>query len=183
MDKNLTKISKFLSLTLRHRPQTIGLTLDENGWADVEELIDKARAHGRTISLDLLSEVVAKNDKKRFVFSEDGTRIRANQGHSIEIDLDLEPLAPQDILYHGTARKYLNSIKQHGLMKRRRHHVHLSSDIQTALKVGARHGEPVIFKVHAGRMYRDGYVFYKSANDVWLTDQVPYKYLESTDHF
>ena len=113
MEKNLTKISKFLSLILRHRPQTIGLTLDENGWADVEELIEKARVHGRTLNLNLLSDVVANNDKKRFVFSENGTRIRASQGHSIEIDLNLEPVEPQDVLYHGTAQKYLNFIKQH----------------------------------------------------------------------
>lgn len=181
MGRKLNSMGRFLSLILRHRPQTIRLTLDENGWADVEELIHKVRTHGRELDPMLLSDIVTNNDKKRFVFSEDGTRVSASQGHSLEIDLGLESLEPQEVLYHGTARKYFDSIRQHGLMKKQRHHVHLSSDIDTATKVGSRHGEPVVFKVHAGRMHRDGFVFYRSANGVWLTDHIPYTYMEHVD--
>jgi putative RNA 2'-phosphotransferase len=173
MKPNLVKISKFLSLVLRHQPETIGLHLDAQGWADVEELLAKARQGPQPLTREVLEEVVATNDKKRFAFSVDGTKIRASQGHSIEVDLALAPQAPPEILYHGTADRNLPSIRASGLLKGKRQHVHLSLDEQTATKVGQRHGRPVVLTIRTGEMHCQGHVFFCSANGVWLTDSVP----------
>lgn len=177
MERELVRLSKFLSHILRHRPQRIGLTLDSAGWADVDELLAKANEAGKAITREQLERVVAENDKQRFSFSENGRRIRANQGHSIDVDLGLEPQVPPDLLYHGTATRFLDSIRHGGLNPRNRQYVHLSRDAATATKVGQRHGQPVVLVVEAGRMHRDGLKFYLSANKVWLTAQVPPEYL------
>jgi len=176
-EKELVRLSKFMSLVLRHQPEVIGLLLDENGWASVEELITKLQAKGFSVDHAILAEVVATNNKKRFAFSDDQTRIRANQGHSVAVDLQLKEATPLAVLYHGTAEKNVAAIQQHGLLKRNRQHVHLSVDKETAIKVGQRHGQPVIFHVLAKEMQEAGHQFYVSANGVWLTDHVPPKYL------
>lgn len=173
MANRLESTSKFLSLVLRHRPETIGLTLDPEGWVPVDALLEACRSHGRSIDRALLREVVETNDKKRFSFSPDGTRIRANQGHSVAVDLGLSPVEPPELLYHGTVAKFLASIRQQGLVKGSRQHVHLSKDEATARTVGKRRGRPVVLVVEAGRMALDGRLFYLSANGVWLTDSVP----------
>lgn len=171
------RISKFLSLILRHQPETIQLTLDENGWADVDELITKSAKGRMHFSFEELEEVVETNNKKRFAFNEDKTRIRASQGHSIDIDLALKPAQPPDFLYHGTAETNISSILAKGIDKRSRKHVHLSSDKETAAKVGIRHGKPVILTIRTNTMHEDGIAFYLSANGVWLTDFVDAKYI------
>lgn len=171
------RISKFLSLILRHQPETIGLKLDENGWADVEELRVKSAKKGRNFSLEELDEVVETNNKKRFAFNEDKTKIRASQGHSINIDLALKAVQPPDFLYHGTAEANISSILEKGIEKRNRQHVHLSADKETATKVGARHGKPTILTIRTGKMYEEGIAFYQSANGVWLTEFVDPKYI------
>ena len=177
--KDRTKrISKFLSLVLRHKPQHIDLELDKQGWANVNSLIGKAAKNARVVfSRDILEQVVANNDKKRFSFSEDGKSIRANQGHSIEIELGYETSIPPAILYHGTHPKAMNDIMRDGLKKMDRHHVHLSKDTATAEKVGARRGKPILLQVDTKTMHEDGHLFYVSTNGVWLTDHVPPKYL------
>ena len=171
------KLSKFLSLVLRHKPETIGITLDEQGWTDVGILLQKIQQGGKIIDLDTLKAVVANNDKKRFAFNTDETKIRANQGHSLKVELGYTPQTPPDILYHGTVEKFLDSIFQKGLDKRKRHHVHLSAETAIATNVGKRRGKPVILKVDAQRMHQDGLLFYLSENGVWLTEKVPVKYL------
>jgi len=179
MDVRITKgISKLLSYILRHSPETIKLKLDENGWADVNELIAKFDLYDLTLDLELLQYVVENNDKKRFAFNEDKTRIRANQGHSIAVELNLNETEPLEYLYHGTVEKFLPDIKTQGLQKMSRQHVHLSADKETANKVGGRRGKPVILIVNSGAMHRAGYKFYLSANNVWLTDVVPAEYIE-----
>ena len=177
MDQRTVQISKFLSLVLRHQPEKIGLRLSQSGWASVGELIEASRQRGIEFTLEELQNVVASNDKKRFSLSEDGLSIRANQGHSIEVELGYAPKAPPDVLFHGTAERFLTSIEQQGLIKGKRHHVHLSADVETATKVGRRHGKPVVLKVEAGKMCQDGFVFCLSANKVWLTERVPIQYL------
>lgn len=174
------KTSKFISLILRHNPGAAGIKLDEHGWADVEELIQGVNQAGKTLNMELLKEIVRTNDKQRFSFNEDGTKIRANQGHSIRVDVELKAVAPPDVLYHGTATRFLGSIlnAKEGLRAGSRLYVHLSKDYDTAVKVGTRHGVPVVLKVDAGRMARDGYTFYLSENGVWLVEEVPVKYLE-----
>ncbi|WP_436717367.1 RNA 2'-phosphotransferase [Roseiconus lacunae] len=170
--------SKFLSLVLRHRPEVIGVKLDPEGWICIDELISQANAHGKAITLELLHEVVATNDKKRFALSDDGLRIRASQGHSVSgVELNLEQKTPPKSLYHGTVAAFLDSIRATGLQKRSRHHVHLSPDEETATKVGSRRGKPIILRVAAENMHRDGHQFYLSANGVWLVDAVPPNYL------
>ena len=176
-EKELTRLSKFMSLVLRHQPEAINLVLDENGWASVDELLMKLQAKGFVIDNAILHHVVANNNKQRFTFNEDQTKIRANQGHSIPVDLDLKESVPPSFLYHGTAEKNIPAILQHGLLKQSRQHVHLSVDIETAVKVGQRHGKPVVLHVPAKQMQEVGYHFYVSANGVWLTDHVPPKYL------
>lgn len=171
-------VSKFLSLILRHKPETVGMELDENGWADVAELMTKMAQHQCVFTKEELEEVVATNDKKRFAFNETHTRIRASQGHSVNIDLSLQESEPPEYLYHGTAERFLEVIKREGLMKMSRQHVHLSSDKEMAAKVGGRHGKPVVLRVSSGRMHKDGIPFYLSENNVWLTDTVPVQYID-----
>ncbi|MBK1894793.1 RNA 2'-phosphotransferase [Chryseobacterium paridis] len=171
------RISKFLSLILRHQPETIHLKLDENGWADVEELITKSAHNRMHFTIEELDEVVETNNKKRFAFNKDKTKIRANQGHSIDIDLALIPQQPPEFLYHGTAEINIGSIMNKGIEKRSRQHVHLSADKDTATKVGMRHGKPVILTIRTGKMFEEGIQFYLSNNGVWLTDFVDAQYI------
>lgn len=173
MDSSSEKISKFLSYVLRHKPDSIGLILDANGWASVSDLIERASSASVLLTHDSLREIVRTSDKKRFALSDDGLRIRANQGHSVEIDLVLEPKQPPEILFHGTATRFLEDIRRDGLQRMSRQHVHLSPDEPTAIKVGQRHGKPVVLQIQAGQMWRDRQFFYLSANGVWLTDSVP----------
>lgn len=172
------KTSKYLALVLRHKPEKIGLTLDEHGWADVDELIEKTVRSGRKLDRESLEYIVRTNDKKRYAFNEDHTKIRASQGHTIPVDVELEETVPPDVLYHGTAEISLPSIMDKGLLKMKRLYVHLSKDVSTAIKVGQRHGKPVVLLIDSGRMYKDGYKFYLSANSVWLTEHVPAEYLQ-----
>ena len=169
--------SKFLSLVLRHQPQLIGIELDAQGWVNVDELLKQANAHGNDINLEQLQHIVETNSKKRFAFDETGQKIRASQGHSVEVELGYQPQMPPEILYHGTGEKSVPSIRATGLEKRDRQHVHLSRDMETAIQVGSRHGKPAVFNVLAGEMHKNGYVFYLSENKVWLTDSVPVKFL------
>lgn len=173
--------SKFLSLVLRHKPEEIGLVLDQNGWAAIDELIALANARGTNLSRAQIESIVENSDKKRFAISADGTKIRANQGHSVDIALGLSPQIPPERLYHGTATRFLELIRESGLHSASRQHVHLSSDLVTAEKVGSRHGKPVILTVESGQMARDGHLFYLSENGVWLTEAVPAKYLQMQD--
>lgn len=177
MPDQTVETSKFLSFVLRHQPESIGIQLDDQGWVDVEELLAAAGRHGRQLDRVLLERVVETNDKRRFAFSEDRLKIRANQGHSVEIDLGLVPVEPPDLLYHGTATRFLDSIRAGGLTSGERRHVHLSPDAETAVAVGRRHGKPVVLTVQAGRMHAAGHPFFLSANGVWLTDRVPTEYL------
>lgn len=176
-DKQEIRISKFLSLVLRHKPETIELRLDASGWTHTNELLEKLNSNDFEISIEDLKQVVANNDKKRFQFSEDYSKIRASQGHSLKVDLALEEKTPPDLLYHGTAEKNLTSIKKQGLLKGQRHHVHLSSDAVTARRVGMRYGKPVVLKVDSKRMMEEGVTFYQSANGVWLAEHVQPEYL------
>jgi putative RNA 2'-phosphotransferase len=177
MNPQQVQLSKFLSYVLRHRPDSVGLSLDEAGWVSVDELLEAARCHGQPFSRAALDEVVATNDKKRFCFSPDRLRIRASQGHSVPVQLGLEPLEPPELLYHDTVARFLDSIRRQGLLRGSRHHVHLSPDRETAQKVGSRRGRPVVLVVEAGRLHRAGRPFFRSANGVWLTEQVPPEYL------
>jgi putative RNA 2'-phosphotransferase len=177
----LIQVSKYLSLVLRHKPGKIGLAIDEHGWADVNELLLKLEAAGLRLDRATLEMVVEKNDKKRFTFSPDGQKIRASQGHSIPVDLDLEPVSPPELLYHGTALRFLQSIQEKGLLPKERNHVHLSKDVITAWTVGKRHGQPVVFLVKARQMEQEGYLFFLSANGVWLTAAVPPHFLVVLD--
>jgi len=176
-EKTKVRISKFLSLVLRHRPGTIGVTLDDGGWVDVSKLIAGSSRAGRAITRRQIDEVVATNDKKRFEFSDDGLRIRASQGHSVNVDLGYQPAEPPEVLYHGTAERNVRSIRGRGLVKGRRHHVHLSPDKATAVNVGRRYGKPVVLQVRAAAMAADGMPFFLSTNGIWLTDSVPPEYL------
>lgn len=175
--KEMTRTSKFISLILRHKPGAI--KLDPHGWADVSELIEGINRTGE-YSLDMpkLEEIVRADEKQRYSFNEDKTKIRANQGHSINVDVELKEAVPPDLLYHGTGEKSVQAINAEGLKHMRRLYVHLSKDYDTAIKVGSRHGRPFVYKVHTGDMYKDGYVFYLSENGVWLTKSVPAKYLK-----
>jgi putative RNA 2'-phosphotransferase len=177
-EKQVTNISKFLSLVLRHQPETIGIELDQNGWADVDVLIEKANNYGIRFDRATLDHVVATNSKKRFAFNDTLDKIRASQGHSVDIELGYTNQQPPAILYHGTSEQSVPSILETGLEKRNRQHVHLSNDIETAIKVGQRHGKPVVLQVQAAQMYRDGFAFFISDNGVWLTDHVPAMYLD-----
>lgn len=174
---SLKETSKYMSLILRHKPDAIGITLDEHGWANVDELI-AGIAKDNEFNMEILEEIVRTDEKQRYSFNEDKTLIRANQGHSIPVDVELEEKEPSEILYHGTGEKYVSSIDAQGLIPKSRLYVHLSKDEETAVKVGSRHGKPVIYIVKAEQMYEDGYKFYISANGVWLTKEVPVKYLE-----
>lgn len=179
MEKNLKHISKFMSLVLRHRPEEIGLQLDENGWADLQELITKLNTKGANVDEATIHLVVDTNEKKRFAFNDDKTRIRANQGHSVKVDLQLSPATPPAILFHGTAEHALASIMKDGLLKQDRHHVHLTANRATAVSVGGRHGKPVVLEINAAKMVEAGFEFYVSDNDVWLVEIVLPEYIRS----
>ena len=170
-------VSKFIALILRHKPEIIGISLDEHGWANVDELINGIN---KTYALDMegLEEIVRTDDKQRYSFNEEKTLIRANQGHSVPVDVELEELTPPDVLYHGTGEKYCASIEAQGLIPKSRLYVHLSADYDTAVKVGKRHGKAVVYIIDAARMHTEGYSFYRSVNGVWLTKIVPKEYLE-----
>lgn len=175
--QDLIRISRYISMLLRHKPEAAGISVDKYGWANVEELI---RGVSKTHVLDmaLLEVIVATDDKKRYSFNEDKTKIRANQGHSIDIDVELEERKPPEYLWHGTGMKYVESIKKEGLIPKSRQYVHLSSDYETAVDVGKRHGQAYVFKVHSEKMFEDGFLFYQSVNGVWQTKAVPCLYLE-----
>ncbi|MDQ3816896.1 MAG: RNA 2'-phosphotransferase [Acidobacteriota bacterium] len=178
MDNNrLIKISKYLSKHLRHQPERLGLRLAPGGWVEVEELLASCGRNNFPVTRAELDEVVEKNDKRRFSFDTAGKRIRANQGHSVEVDLELQPVTPPAVLYHGTGERSVESILSGGLSKMRRHHVHLSSDVETARRVGARHGRSIVLKVDAAAMTDAGHEFFLSANGVWLVDSVPAEFL------
>lgn len=175
---NLNKLSVFISLILRHKPETINISLDEHGWANVNELIDGINSSDHyNINMEILEEIVRTDNKQRYSFNEDKTLIRANQGHSIPVDVELEEKVPPEFLYHGTAEKYVESIDKNGLIPKSRLYVHLSKDKETAVNVGKRHGDVVLYMIASGAMFEDGYAFYKSVNGVWLTKEVPIKYL------
>lgn len=174
---NMTKIGRYISLILRHKPDVIGITLDKHGWADVDELI-KGVSKKHKLTMEILENIVATDDKQRYSFNEDKTKIRANQGHSIDVDVELEEVQPPEYLWHGTGRKYVDNIMKDGLIPKSRLYVHLSDNYNTAINVGVRHGEPVVLCIWAGDMYRDGYKFYRSKNGVWLVKHVPVEYLD-----
>lgn len=174
----LVNLSRYISFILRHRPDTIGLSLDKHGYIDVQDLINGIKGNSDFyIDLDILKFIVETDNKKRYSFSEDGTKIRANQGHSVKVDLGLKEVKPPSVLYHGTGEKYLESILKEGLKSKSRMYVHLSSDIDTAISVGKRHGEPVALGIDAERMYEDEYKFYLSENGIFLTESIPVKYI------
>jgi putative RNA 2'-phosphotransferase len=178
MDKNRqVKVSKYLSKHLQHEPERLGLTLGAGGWVSVDLLLEACARNRFPVSRAELDQVVAQSDKQRFAFDETGTQIRANQGHSVDVDLQLDPVVPGATLYHGTAAGNVESVLSTGLHKMARHHVHLSGDMKTAIAVGSRHGKPVVFAVDAAAMHQAGFLFYRSANGVWLTDHVPPKFL------
>ncbi len=178
--KKLTSTSKLIALVLRHKPDEIGITLDEHGWANVSELI-AGIAKTQPFDMALLEEIVSTDEKLRYSFNEDKTLIRANQGHSIPVDVELEEKEPPEFLYHGTGEKYTASIDTQGLIAKSRLYVHLSSDYDTAVKVGSRHGKPVVYTITAGEMQKNGYAFYQSVNGVWLTKSVPVDFLRKKD--
>lgn len=173
----ITRHSKFLSFVLRHHPESIGLTLDDQGWASTDELLARAAEHGRSFTFQELKEIVDTNEKKRFAFSSDLKKIRASQGHSITVDLQLKEQTPPARLYHGTVERNLESIRKNGLIKGQRQYVHLSLDRETSRKVGMRHGKPVVLTINAEQMNADGFKFFVSENGVWLTDSVSPHYL------
>ena len=174
----MNKLSVFISLILRHKPETIGITIDEYGWANVKELIDGINNSGKTINMDILEEIVRTDEKNRYSFNKDKTKIRANQGHSIPVNVELKEKTPPDILYHGTATRFLENIKQQGIKSMSRLYVHLSKDQETAFKVGDRHGKSVVLIIDAKRMHNDGIKFYLSENNVWLTKYIDSKYIK-----
>ncbi|MEU4150556.1 RNA 2'-phosphotransferase [Streptomyces sp. NPDC026659] len=178
-DRRTVKLSKYLAKHLRHQPERIGLTLDAGGWVEIDALMTAAAAHGFRFTREELDHVVAVNDKKRYAV--DGTRIRASQGHTVDVDLGLPPATPPPYLYHGTVARALDAIRTEGLRPMSRHDVHLSADRETATRVGSRRGRPVVLPVDAAAMHRDGHVFRVSANGVWLTEAVPARYLRFTE--
>lgn len=175
---NLENISRYMSLILRHNPDVIGISLDEHGWANVNELINGIAKNNAGFNMESLEEIVRTDSKQRYSFNDDKTLIRANQGHSIPVDVELEEKEPPEYLYHGTGEKYVESINRQGLIPKSRLYVHLSKNVKTAESVGERHGSPIVYLVHSGKMYKDGYKFYLSANGVWLTKKVPVEYLQ-----
>ena len=174
---NLTRTSKYVSLLLRHKPEKAGIHLDQYGWAEVDELI-KGVSKTHMFNMEILEEIVRTDNKQRYSFNEDKTKIRANQGHSIPVDVELKEAKPPKQLWHGTGEKYVSAIDEQGLLHKNRLYVHLSTNEETAIKVGKRHGKPVLYTVNAEEMYQDGYKFFLSKNGVWLTDHVPVKYLD-----
>lgn len=177
-DKRTTHISKFLSLVLRHKPEEVGIDLDEAGWTEIDGLLAAMARHGQPITREELDHVVVTSEKKRFAISDDCRRIRANQGHSVEVDLGYASAEPPEFLYHGTVPERIDSIRTGGLVKGNRHDVHLSPDRETAIKVATRRGKPIILRIKSGEMHRAGYLFVCSDNNVWLTDHVPPEFIE-----
>lgn len=177
MGKKLVRISKFLSLVLRHDPETIGISLDESGWVEVDALLARANQAGMPLNKELLRQVVERSNKQRFSFSDDGLKIRANYGHSISVDLGLEPIIPPELLYHGTATRFVEPIRRHGLIPRGRTYVHLSADEHTAMEIGQRHGKPIVLTIQAAHMYEHGFQFYRSTEGIWLTEKVPVEHI------
>ncbi len=175
---NLTNLSRYMSLILRHKPEVIEITLDEHGWASVNDLICGIEKNNPGFNMDILEQIVRTDSKQRYSFNDDKSLIRANQGHSVNVDVELKEKEPPEYLYHGTGEKYVKSINQDGLIPKSRLYVHLSKDIKTAENVGRRHGKEIVYRIDSGQMYRDGYKFYLSENGVWLTKEVPVKYLE-----
>ncbi|VIF91215.1 RNA 2'-phosphotransferase-like protein [Clostridioides difficile] len=171
-------LSVFISLILRHKPETIGIKLDGYGYADVNELIEKINSTGRNISMEILEQIVKEDSKQRYSFNEDRTKIRANQGHSIKVNVELKELEPPKYLYHGTATRFLDNIKKEGIISKSRLYVHLSNDIDTAVQVGKRHGIPIVLKINTEEMCENGYKFYLSENNIWLCEYIPFKYVE-----
>ncbi len=180
MNKQHKNISKLMSLVLRHQPEYIDVELDENGWLDVNELISGINRKGINADNDLIKEIVVSNGKQRFIFNEDQTRIRANQGHSVNVDVELKQVIPPEYLFHGTVPRFMENIEVEGLKKMSRNHVHLSEEKETALNVGSRRGKPIVLTVKSGEMHRDAIAFYRSENGVWLTGNVVPKYIEFT---
>jgi len=178
MKQELIKISKFLSLILRHKPESIGVSMSPHGWVNINELIQAAEKHRIYLNKKIIDQVIKENEKQRFTYSTDGESIRANQGHSINIELELKPSKPPKILYHGTASRFMENIRKKGLLKMNRQHVHLSLLKKTAYDVGKRHGKPIILIIDAQIMTKDGYDFYLSKNGVWLTEHVAPQYLQ-----
>jgi len=178
-EKENNRLSKLLSYILRHKPEDYGIALDENGWTDINDLIQKLSKRNEIITLDILKHIVETNNKKRFAFNDDFSKLRASQGHSIEVELGYTEKQPPEILYHGTVEKFLSEIFAEGLKKMQRHHVHLSADEATAARVGERRGKPVVLTIRSGEMFLHGYSFYCSENEVWLTDHVPNKYISN----
>lgn len=179
MSDKLQKTSKFLSLILRHKPEVIGITLDRNGWADVSELISGVNKSDKyLLDMKTLEEIVRTDEKQRYSFSTDKRKIRANQGHSIQVDVELKESIPPETLWHGTGEKYVSSINSEGIKPKSRLYVHLSADVETAVKVGSRHGKAVVYRINSGEMHRQGYIFYLSENGVWLTEFVPPNFIE-----
>lgn len=174
---NPIKVSKFISLVLRHKPDAAGISLDEHGWAYVNSLVHGVSLKFPGFDRNMLEEIVLTDEKQRYSFNEDGSKIRANQGHSIPVDVELEIVEPPEYLFHGTGEKYTCLIERDGLIPKSRLYVHLSGDVETAINVGKRHGDPVVYLVDSGLMHREGYRFYRSTNGIWLTDHVPVKYL------
>ena len=177
-EKDLTRVSCFISLLLRHKPEVAGLSLDEHGWADVNELIRCVSEHKQPLTMEELEYIVDTDNKERYSFNEDKSLIKANQGHSIPVDVELEEVVPPDVLWHGTAEKYIDSIGEIGIIPKSRLYVHLSADYETAVNVGSRHGTPVVLQVNTAEMSKDGYKFFLSKNGVWLTKTVPARYLK-----
>src|SRR6266700_3621857 len=177
-NKEIVRTSKFLSLILRHEPERVGLKIGDAGWVGVDELLQAVNSHGVSLTLDELRHIVATSDKKRFAFSEDGLRIRASQGYSVEVDLKYPQQTPPELLYHGTATRFLDAIRQHGLYKMQRHDVHLAAETRVTLQVGGRHGKPVLLTIRAGDMHRAGFICRRSANGVWHVDHVPATFIE-----
>lgn len=177
------RISKLLSLVLRHQPQSIGIKLDNAGWVEVDTLLDAMQRHrsGKGVNRNMLDQVVESNDKQRFEYSDDGNHIRARQGHSVEVNLGYTPAEPPEILFHGTPDSVIPKIRESGLKKMARHHVHLHIDVETSRQVGARRGRPVLLKIRAHQMHQAGHVFYVTENDVWLTEEVPPHFIDFPD--
>jgi len=178
MAEEYKRLSKFLCVVLRHNPSAAGVEVNEHGWAKVDELIERVRSTGREIDREKLEAIVATDSKTRYSFSADGTMIRCNHGHTIPVDLELPATQPPEFLLHGTGDVHVPSIDQQGLKPVKRMYVHMTESMEMAVSVGSRHGKPVLYRVHSGAMARDGYVFYRSASQIWLTDRVPKGYLE-----
>jgi putative RNA 2'-phosphotransferase len=181
--KDKIEISKFISLLLRHKPEVGNVTLDKNGWCNVNDLIIAVnnRYNCDDFSMENLEDIVSTDNKKRYSFNDDKTLIRANQGHSVNVDVNLKECEPPKVLYHGTAKKSVDGIEKYGIKPMSRLYVHLSKDIDTAIKVGSRHGKVVVYKIDIEKMIKDGYKFYISENDVWLTKIVPVEYISMVD--